>query len=85
MASSFRYDEPARDNTSTNAVSLGTIAKARLVLGADYNPAGKSEAEVLRAVAASRIGAAKASGKSEVYLRAMLDVASDMAKEGSAA
>jgi hypothetical protein len=86
MASSFRYDEPARDNTpvndnpSANVVSLDMITKARLVLGGDYDPTGKSELEILRTVAAQTIGAPKASQKSPEYLRAMLDVACDMVR-----
>jgi hypothetical protein len=86
MASHYRFDEPAQDNTpgndnsSANVVSLDMITKARLVLGGGYDPAGKSELEILRTVAAQTIGATKASQKSPEYLRAMLDVACDMVK-----
>lgn len=86
MASHYRFDEPAQDSTPVNdnpsagVVSQDTITKARLVLGGDYNSAGKSELEILRTVAAQTIGATKASQKSPEYLRAMLDVACDLVK-----
>jgi hypothetical protein len=55
------------------ASRIAVIDAAKAILGADFDPSGKSETMIRRFVAAQKLGEAKLTGKDDAYIQVVFD------------
>ena len=67
------------------AARIAVIDAAKTILGKNFDPTGKSDAEIRRAAVAAKLGDAKVAGKDDAYVGAAFDTLTAVGIGGTAA